>query len=146
MKAPFVYFRTGAFLLKEWWTENLVAKGMKGMGNETVIFHITPGDYWEKAKARHFFWPDNFKENGYIPCANADQLLDSAQYLYKARLHQKVLYINPDKVKAQIVYEDLHKTGQNFPHIYGTLNTDAVLKVVDFKPNENGEFELPKIS
>lgn len=109
---------------------------------EKVIIHITPGHYWEEAKTKHFFWPDSCKKNGYISCATEEQLMESAEFLFKDKLDQKALYINPDKVKAQIVYEDIHQTGQMFPHIYGALNTDAVIKVVNFKP----DFELAKLS
>jgi uncharacterized protein (DUF952 family) len=31
-----------------------------------------------------------------------------------------------------------------FPHVYGSINNSAVIKVVDFPVNEKGLFELPK--
>jgi uncharacterized protein (DUF952 family) len=46
-------------------------------------------------------------------------------------------------VEAQIVYEDLYETGKQYPHIYGALNLDAVVDVLDFAPNLDGEFTLP---
>jgi uncharacterized protein (DUF952 family) len=116
------------------------------MVNENVIVHVTPGDCWEPAKTKNYFLPDSLKKNGYISCATEEQLLESAPFLYKDTLNQKILYIKPDKIKAQIVYEDIHQTGQTFPHIYGALNTDAIIKVVDFKPDESGQFVLPKLS
>ena len=119
---------------------------MECMVNENVIVHVTPGNYWENAKAKHYFLPESLKRNGYISCATEQQLADSAQFLYKDKLNQKILYIKQEKVTAQIVYEDIHETGQEFPHIYGALNVDAVIKVVDFKLSPSGQFDLPKLS
>ena len=33
--------------------------------------------------------------------------------------------------------------GDAFPHIYGPINLDAVIQVVDFELDENGDFTLP---
>lgn len=51
--------------------------------------------------------------------------------------------IDSEQVKADIKYEGLEGDEQ-FPHIYGSLNVDAVLKVLDFEPRQDGLFELPK--
>jgi len=32
---------------------------------------------------------------------------------------------------------------KRFPHIYGALNPDAVIRVVAFEPDERGSFSLP---
>jgi uncharacterized protein (DUF952 family) len=42
-----------------------------------------------------------------------------------------------------VVYEDCYDSGQAFPHIYGPLNVDAVVNVVDFPPGKDGFFSLP---
>lgn len=55
-----------------------------------------------------------------------------------------LLYIDPDKVHSEIVYEDLYEAGDLYPHIYGSLNTDAALKIIDFLPKNDGTFELPE--
>lgn len=54
-----------------------------------------------------------------------------------------LLCIDCDRVKAEIKYEGL-ETQELFPHIYGELNLDAYFEVLDFEPNANGKFDLPK--
>ncbi len=51
-----------------------------------------------------------------------------------------LLYIDTEKVKAEIVYENLYGGQELFPHIYGELNVDAVTRVDDFEPEPNGQF------
>ena len=46
-------------------------------------------------------------------------------------------------VSAEIKYEAPPGSREAFPHIYGPLNTAAVIKVVDFLPNSDGLFTLP---
>jgi uncharacterized protein (DUF952 family) len=31
-----------------------------------------------------------------------------------------------------------------FPHLYGPLNTDAVIEVLDLVPDDSGKFQLPR--
>jgi uncharacterized protein (DUF952 family) len=55
-----------------------------------------------------------------------------------------LLCIEAKWVAPDIVNEDLTGAGEAFPHIYGPLNTSAVLQVVDFPPGEDGTFSLPQ--
>lgn len=48
-------------------------------------------------------------------------------------------------MSAEVVYEDCYETGTKFPHIYGPLNLEAVLGVVDFPANADGSFSLPPL-
>ena len=51
--------------------------------------------------------------------------------------------IAPEAVTAPIIYEDSYGLGQNFPHIYGVLNTDAVTQVIPLPAKNDGSFSLP---
>ncbi len=54
-----------------------------------------------------------------------------------------LLCIDTDKVSAEIRYENLEGGQELFPHIYGEINTDAVVQVAEFEPGINGHFTLP---
>lgn len=100
------------------------------------IVHIIPAKEWDKVRSNDFYRPDSLKTKGFIPCATIEQILNVEEFLMKERDNHKLIYIDPEKVKAQIVYEDILNTGVTFPHIYGALNLDAVKKVDDYTPSE----------
>ena len=54
-----------------------------------------------------------------------------------------LLCVDTDKVAAEIRYENLEGGRELFPHIYGEINTDAVVQVAEFEPGVNGHFTLP---
>jgi len=53
-----------------------------------------------------------------------------------------LLCIDTDKVKAQIKWEDHNNYGNEYPHIYGELSTDAVMDSFPFQKDNKGVFEL----
>ena len=87
------------------------------MEKENVILHVTPGDNWDKAKTGYYYYPDSLKKEGFISCATHEQVLRSAEFLYKDKLNQKLLYINPEKVKAKSFMKTYTKWDTHF-HIY----------------------------
>lgn len=108
-----------------------------------MILHITTRDEWEQAQTTGEYSVESLKNEGFIHCSTLQQVLGPANALYHGRHGLVLLLIDPDRVRARIVYEDCYQSGQAFPHIYGPLNADAVMQVVDFPPNDNGTFALP---
>ena len=52
--------------------------------------------------------------------------------------------IEVSRLRARVVYEPgSHGEDELFPHLYGQLNLDAVIDVVDFPCNPDGTFALP---
>ena len=61
---------------------------------------------------------------------------------YKGEKDLIVLYIDEKKVNAKVVFEDLYDLNEDYPHIYGPLNTNAVVKTADFISDDNSNFHL----
>ena len=109
-----------------------------------MILHIVDKEKWLIEKAKGIYVPSSLESDGYIHCSTKEQAVNVANFLYNGQDGLVLLCIDSNKVSSEIIYEDLYETGKLFPHIYGPLNIDAVFKVVNFLPNSDGTFDLPK--
>lgn len=107
----------------------------------SIIFHITRSQQWEQAKQVQSYRGDTLDSEGFIHCSTLQQVLKSANKFFVGQTGLLLLWIDSDKVQAELKYE--YAAGENYPHIYGPLNVDAVLKVVEFEPGADGKFGLP---
>lgn len=106
----------------------------------TTILHITGREQWEQAKLVGTYRGDILNE-GFIHCSIPTQIVKVANTFFRNQKGLVLLYIDSDKVQPEIRYEAA-ENNELFPHIYGALNIDAVFKVIDFEPGEDGFFEL----
>jgi uncharacterized protein (DUF952 family) len=107
-----------------------------------TILHITQATKWEQATTIGSYRIDSLDTEGFIHCSEANQVVKVANWLFRNQKGLVILFIDTDKVKPEIRYDEV-ETGELFPHIYGELNVDAVFKVVEFEPGEDGLFTLP---
>lgn len=108
-----------------------------------MILHIIEKENWIKVKNEEVYAPSSLDDEGFVHCSTKEQVLGVANDFFKGHSDLLLLCIDPNKVHAKIVYEDLYETGKLFPHIYGPLNIEAVSKVIAFKPTDDGSFQLP---
>jgi len=109
-----------------------------------MILHITAREAWKSAEHEGTYYADSLQTDGFIHCSTLAQVLMPANALFRGHQDLILLCIDPARVQSKIVYEDCYETGHLFPHIYGPLNADAVFQVVDFPPNVDGTFNLPR--
>ena len=99
-------------------------------------------DEWTSAKAAGVYSPKAFPVDGFIHCSTPEQVVQVANLRFRGQSGLGLLFIETDKVNAEIIYENLEGGKQLFPHIYGKLNVDAVVRVVEFAPQADGYFAL----
>jgi uncharacterized protein (DUF952 family) len=114
-----------------------------------MITHILKKTDWTKAKRKSTYLPKNFKADGFIHCSAVSQLVGTANSYYYRQKGLVVLCIDESKLTSELRWDQpssLHddRATEKFPHLYGPLNTNAVVKVVDFPPQPDGSFELPE--
>lgn len=91
-----------------------------------IAYHLAPTAVWEAQKDTGGYVPEAFEQDGFIHTTNGlDRLLWVANefYILDDRPHT-VLVLDVSKLEADMRYDDPEEA---FPHIYGPLNTDAVI-------------------
>lgn len=107
-----------------------------------LIVHIAKKKEWEKALKSGKYAPKSLNVVGFIHCSAPKQAIGVANDNFKGKRSLILICINSSKVRADIRFE---KGGDDYyPHIYGALNCDAVVKTYEFEPNLDGNFTLPK--
>lgn len=108
-----------------------------------LIYHIVKRSDWEISQRRGVYRTPSLEKDGFIHCSLAHQIPSVANYNFKGQSELVLLEIDVGKLIPQVRLEDLYGEGKEYPHIYGELNLDAVLRVVDFPCEVDGTFKLP---
>jgi uncharacterized protein (DUF952 family) len=111
-----------------------------------TIYHIVDRAEWEAARAAGLYRPDSLLTDGFIHAGYAGQVGDVADNLFRGERGLVLLYIDPQRVQAEVREDEVDFPPGHLslhPHIYGPLNTDAVIGVVDFPPDDDGTFTVP---
>ena len=108
------------------------------------LFHIVSADDWSAARRIGVYAPDSLAIEGFVHLSEEHQILRPANLLYRHRTDLWLLVIDQDELGADVVYEPgSHGEDDDFPHLYGPVNLDAVVRTVAFPPGPDGTFALP---
>ncbi len=114
------------------------------------ILHVTSRKAWIDATRAGQYSAPSLEQDGFIHASTLKQVLPVASRYYKGQSGLLLLEIDPARLTSELKWEPPTggplpgvPEGDAFPHIYGPINLDAVIQVVDFQPDENGDFTLP---
>ena len=117
-----------------------------------MIYHIASRAAWQAAQADGWYSAPSLASEGFIHCARREQVLSVANDFYRGKANLALLCIDEGRLVAELRWEaPAHPKAEDaaatcrearFPHVYGQLNLDAVLAVVDLYESEEG-FALP---
>jgi uncharacterized protein (DUF952 family) len=99
------------------------------------IFHIATAADWETARRSGTYTTSTLgrtlAEEGFIHASHGDQWQGVRQLFYAGVTEPLVLLaIDPERLTAPVVEEVPEGADRAFPHIYGPLDTDAVVRVI----------------
>ena len=110
-----------------------------------MIYHIATRADWQTALADGEYTRSSvdksLAEEGFIHASQASQVARTANRFYRDVPGDLVLLvIDEERLRAEVRYEDVPGAELPFPHIYGPLNTDAVLEARPFAAGPGGTF------
>lgn len=113
----------------------------------TTILHITTRAAWQTAQANGVYHAPSLATEGFIHLSTPEQVVGTANRYYRGQGDLVVLVVDAARLDAELRYEppaEAPESSALFPHLYGALNLDAVVAVLDFPPDtESGWTALP---
>ena len=106
-----------------------------------MIYHIEAEDLWQQALLAGEYVPESLGSDGFIHCSALEQVADVANKHYRDIHGLVLLCISQKLLDAETLWEPTD--GLYYPHIYGPLNTSAVVAAVPFPCDVDGTFQLP---
>jgi uncharacterized protein (DUF952 family) len=114
-----------------------------------MILHIVGESEWVEAVGRGSYAPSSLAAEGFVHCSTLAQVVATANRFYRRQHGLVVLCIDEERLRVELGYEKPagargEAEGEVFPHLYGELNVDAVVRVVEFPCETDGSFRLPE--
>lgn len=113
---------------------------MYGGASDPFIYLLSSQQEYSQALFNGTLSRDSIVEEGFIHASPKSQLTRIANKYYTKTDQPLILIVDKNKVTAPIKWEPA--TGGLYPHIYGTLNTDAIVEVKNIALNEEGKYTL----
>jgi uncharacterized protein (DUF952 family) len=120
--------------------------------SETIL-HITSREAWSAVQKSSQYTAPSLASDGFIHCSTRVQVLPVAEKFYKGQTGLVILVIDSARLSSDLKWEAPSdgappsgvSVSETFPHVYGPINLDAVIQVLDFEPTAGGKFILPTI-
>tara|TARA_R110002049_G_scaffold31318_6_gene106262 strand:- start:550 stop:834 length:285 start_codon:yes stop_codon:yes gene_type:complete len=93
-----------------------------------MIYHLVQKEIWKNVSTEYS--PTSLKDEGFIHFSTHEQVKGTYQRFY-ADQEMLLLEIDEKKLKAELKFEEAD--GMLFPHLYGSLNLDAVLSAKPYQ-------------
>jgi len=118
-----------------------------------MIYHIASRRAWREAQQRGDYRVESLETEGFIHCSTDTQVLPVAEKYYPGQRGLLLLMIDPARLSSDLRWEPPSggappsgvPAGELFPHIYGPVNLDAIVKVFDLETNPDGKHTIPTL-
>lgn len=105
-----------------------------------MIAHCMKKSNWNKIKDESYWGHQNIENEGFIHCSPIQYLWRVLPNFEKEKEELVIICIDEEKLEAEVKYEDDGNYGRSYPHVYGAINKDAVIRVLDYLKDEQGHY------
>jgi uncharacterized protein (DUF952 family) len=94
------------------------------------IYHVTTSEEWKQAQGAGEYSAASLATEGFIHCSLDHQVAGVLERYFKDKSNLVKLVIETSILKNHYVLEWSPSVNEQFPHIYGPINIDAVIEVI----------------
>ncbi len=92
-----------------------------------IFYHATTPEQWAKYENDDFYAAESLDTEGFIHASFAEQVEKTLKLYFKGIEKVWLLTIDSTFLTSEFVVE-ASRDGELFPHIYGTINKDAIIE------------------
>ncbi len=105
-----------------------------------MIAHCMKKIKWDKLKEEAYWGHQSVEIEGFVHCSPIKYLWRVLPNFEDEEEKLVIICIDEDKLKSEVKWEDDGNYGRSYPHVYGTINNDAVIMVLDYLKDEQGHY------
>ncbi len=94
-----------------------------------MIYHVVNIPNWQKALELGFYEAPSLITEGFIHACKKEQVEGVVERYYQNQFDLLILHIDESKLNAVHIFEMAPSVNEEFPHIYGSINLDAVMDI-----------------
>jgi uncharacterized protein (DUF952 family) len=115
------------------------------------LYHLALASDWDTARAgltgyRTSTLGQDLADVGFIHCSYADQVRGIADRVYHDRDDVLLLTIDQQRLTSREVDEPVEGSDEEYPHVYGPIDLEAVVAVTPLVLHADGTLELPVLT
>ena len=96
-----------------------------------MIYHVITKHDWQAALAGGFYEADSLAAEGFIHASKKEQVDGVVERYYSGQDDLLLLHIDESRLTSSLKYELAASVNEEFPHIFGPLNLEAVVNVTE---------------
>lgn len=105
-----------------------------------MIIYTATYEEWDEIRNQIEFFSDDYSTEGFIHCSYPQQTIWVLNKHFRNEEKVILLCIDPKLLKSKWISEDLKGKGEEFPHVYGSINIDAIVEVFNIQTSKDGLF------
>lgn len=107
---------------------------------EKIILHCMTESQWNEVKDLDCWGKDSVERFGFVHCSTVEYFWRVAPNFSDVTEPMVLVLLDENRLIARVKYEDGDNCGRAYPHVYGTVNNEAVVGVLPFLRDGNGNY------
>ena len=104
---------------------------------DKIIYHVTTAEEWNKAQDKGEYTHPSLVSEGFIHCSTEELLPGVMDRYFSGHKDLIKLVIDTESLLNPLRYETATRMNEAYPHIYGSLNLEAVTEVIFLNENNS---------